>query len=120
MNCLPQSKLFCRAGGETLIQAYLDRQHWRERHRMEKRKSVLRFVLSISLQLGVFAFLFPRALQAQEAATPLAAAPKVRAHDHVAALTLHAVRGNDGRDSFAFNGQTIPPIIRVSPGDTLK
>jgi FtsP/CotA-like multicopper oxidase with cupredoxin domain len=35
-------------------------------------------------------------------------------------LTLHAVRASDGRDSFAFNGQTVAPTIRVSPGDTLK
>ncbi len=38
----------------------------------------------------------------------------------MAALTLHAVRGSDGRDSFAFNGHTVPPTIRVLPGDTLK
>lgn len=36
------------------------------------------------------------------------------------ALTLHDVLGNDGHDSFAFNGQTVAPIIRVSPGDTLR
>jgi FtsP/CotA-like multicopper oxidase with cupredoxin domain len=30
------------------------------------------------------------------------------------------VRASDGRDSFAFNGRTVAPTIRVSPGDTLK
>src|SRR4029077_20922610 len=53
-------------------------------------------------------------------ATSLSAPPEVRSHNHMAALTLHAVRGKDGRDSFAFNGQRVPPVIRVSPGDTLK
>jgi suppressor of ftsI len=59
-------------------------------------------------------------LRAQGQPTSLLAPPEIRSHDHVAALTLHAVRGKDGRDSFAFNGQTVPPIIRVSPGDTLR
>jgi suppressor of ftsI len=59
-------------------------------------------------------------LRALGQTTPLLAPPEVRSHHHVAALTLHAVRGTDGRNSFAFNGQRVPPIIRVSPGDTLK
>jgi suppressor of ftsI len=71
------------------------------------------------LHLGSFAFFFLLALYAQEPSKPVSA-PEVRSQDHVAALTLHAVRGNDGRDSFAFNGQMVPPIIRVSPGDTLR
>lgn len=59
-------------------------------------------------------------LRAQGQTTSLLAPPEVRSPHHVAALTLHAVRGADGRNSFAFNGQTVPPIIRVSPGDTLR
>ena len=31
---------------------------------------------------------------------PLVAPPEVSSHHHVAALTLHAVRGSDGRDGF--------------------
>ena len=38
----------------------------------------------------------------------------------MATLTLRAVRGSDGRDSFSFDGKTVAPIIRVSPGDTLN
>jgi suppressor of ftsI len=34
-------------------------------------------------------------------------------------LTLHAVNEN-GRDAFAFNGETVAPVIRASPGDVLK
>ncbi len=60
------------------------------------------------------------ALRSPGQSSSLSTPPELRSHDHVAALTLHAVRGNDGRDSFAFNGQTVAPIIRVSPGDTLK
>src|SRR6202166_3978562 len=46
-------------------------------------------------------------------------APEVRARDHIAALTLHAVNEN-GRDAFAFDGATVAPVIRASPGDVLK
>ena len=44
--------------------------------------------------------------------------PQVRAKHHVVSLVLHAVNEN-GRDSFAFNGATVPPVIRASPGDVL-
>ena len=44
--------------------------------------------------------------------------PQVRAKNHVVSLTLHAVNDN-GRDAFAFNGRTIAPVIRASPGDVL-
>src|SRR6266481_3462809 len=71
-------------------------------------RAVLTFVLSIV------------ALRVQGQSTSLLPPPEVRSHNHVAALTLHAVRDKDGRDSFAFNGQTVAPIIRVSPGDTLN
>jgi suppressor of ftsI len=45
--------------------------------------------------------------------------PQVRAKNHVVSLTLHAVNEN-GRDAFAFNGETVAPVIRASPGDVLK
>jgi suppressor of ftsI len=45
--------------------------------------------------------------------------PQVRALDHVVAFTLHAVNEN-GRDAFAFDGATVAPVIRASPGDVLK
>jgi FtsP/CotA-like multicopper oxidase with cupredoxin domain len=44
---------------------------------------------------------------------------QVRATRHVLSLTLHAVNEN-GRDAFAFDGTTIAPVIRASPGDILK
>jgi suppressor of ftsI len=44
---------------------------------------------------------------------------QVRATRHVLSLTLHAVNEN-GRDAFAFDGMTIAPVIRASPGDILK
>ena len=46
-------------------------------------------------------------------------APEVRARNHVASLTLHAVNEN-GRDAFSFEGNTVAPVIRASPGDVLK
>src|SRR5256885_6489704 len=45
--------------------------------------------------------------------------PQVQAKRHVVSLTLHAVNEN-GRDTFAFNGRTVAPVIRASPGDLLK
>ena len=45
--------------------------------------------------------------------------PRVRAKNHVVSLTLEAVNEN-GRDAFAFNGKTVAPVIRASPGDVLK
>jgi len=45
--------------------------------------------------------------------------PQVQAKDHVVSLTLHAVNEN-GRDAFAYDGETVAPVIRASPGDVLK
>jgi suppressor of ftsI len=45
--------------------------------------------------------------------------PEVHAKDHVVSLTLRAVNEN-GRDAFAFNGATVAPVIRASPGDVLQ
>ena len=45
--------------------------------------------------------------------------PQVRAKNHVVSVTLHAVNEN-GKDAFAFNGKTVAPVIRASPGDVLK
>jgi suppressor of ftsI len=73
--------------------------------------------------LGLVIFAYVSALfvlHDQGQPTLLGAPPEVTSRHHVAALTLHAVRGMDGRDSFSFNGRTLPPIIRLSPGDTLK
>ena len=50
---------------------------------------------------------------------PLPKPPQVRAKKHVVSVTLHAVNKN-GKDAFAFNGKTVAPVIRVSPGDLLK
>src|SRR6202165_2831806 len=46
-------------------------------------------------------------------------APQVRAKNHVVSLTLRAVNEN-GRDAFAFDGGTVPPVIRGSPGDVIR
>ena len=45
--------------------------------------------------------------------------PQVQAKNHVVSLTLHAVNEN-GRDAFAFNGASVAPVIRASPGDVLS
>lgn len=88
---------------------------------MTLRSFRFRFGSPSILGLGIFAFFSSLvALDAQGPSALLSVPPEVSSHHHVAVLNLHAVRKGDGRDSFAFNGQTIPPIIRVSPGDTLK
>jgi FtsP/CotA-like multicopper oxidase with cupredoxin domain len=43
----------------------------------------------------------------------------VSAKNHVVSFTLRAVNEN-GRDAFVFNGGRDAPVIRASPGDTLK
>ena len=50
---------------------------------------------------------------------PLPEPPQVRASRHVVSLTLRAVNEN-GRDAFAFDGASVAPVIRASPGDVLK
>jgi suppressor of ftsI len=45
--------------------------------------------------------------------------PQVRAKNRIVSLTLHAVNEN-GSDAFAFDGDTVAPVIRASPGDVLK
>jgi len=45
--------------------------------------------------------------------------PQVSSKNHVVSLTLNAVNEN-GRDAFAFEGKTVAPVIRASPGDTLR
>lgn len=85
---------------------------------MEKRNLRFRFNAATVLTRVVLTFVLT--LRAEGRPASLLAPPEVRSQDHVAALTLHAIRGKEGRDSFAFNGQMVPPIIRVSPGDTLR
>jgi len=50
---------------------------------------------------------------------PLPDPPQVRAKNHAVSLTLHAVNEN-GRDTFAFDGANVAPVIRASPGDVLR
>jgi suppressor of ftsI len=45
--------------------------------------------------------------------------PQVWARNHVVSLRLYAVNEN-GRDAFAFQGEMVAPVIRASPGDTLR
>jgi FtsP/CotA-like multicopper oxidase with cupredoxin domain len=54
----------------------------------------------------------------REAPAPLSS--EVVSQNRVASLTLHAAVRADGRDTFSYNGQSIAPVIRVFPGDTLK
>ena len=63
----------------------------------------------------VLAVLFLQA-EAQVVTLP----PEVRGRDQLVTLKLRAVSDANGHDAFAYNGQTVPPVIRVKPGDRLK
>lgn len=52
--------------------------------------------------------------------SPLPRPPELRARNHELSVTLHAVVDSNGRDSFAFNGHSVAPILRVRPGDTIR
>jgi len=55
-----------------------------------------------------------------DAEHPVPSPPEVRSQNRVASLTLHAALNTDGRDAFVYEGKSIAPTIRISPGDTLK
>ena len=77
-----------------------------------------RILLLIGAQIiGVQSILAHLCSAAQTISLPVP--PQVRATNHVVSLTLHAVNEN-GRDAFAFDGATVAPVIRASPGDVLK
>ena len=70
---------------------------------------------------GIIAFVWVLSLlpvEAQVATIP--SAPEVRGKDHLVKLRLSAVSDPNGHDAFAYNGQTVPPVIRVTPGDKLQ
>jgi len=76
-----------------------------------------------SRSLKIFAFAFASAsllLTAETQTVPVPNAPEVRGQNHVVALMLRAVSDANGHDAFSFDGQLVPPVIRVSPGDVLK
>ncbi len=51
---------------------------------------------------------------------PAPSLPEVRSQNHITSITLRAALRADGRDAFFYDGQSVAPVIRVSPGDTLK
>jgi len=51
---------------------------------------------------------------------PDAPPAEARSGSNVVSLTLHATVNAKGRDSFAYNGKNVAPVIRVFPGDDLK
>src|ERR1700676_4124098 len=69
-------------------------------------------ILFVSVQIFLAAFGSAQTVSVPEP-------PQVRAENHVVSLTLDAVN-EDGRDAFAFEGKTVAPVIRVSPGDALR
>jgi suppressor of ftsI len=75
-----------------------------------QRKSRHLICLGVHMLLALYGF-------AQTVSVP--EPPQVRAKGHVVSLTLDAVNEN-GRDTFAFEGQTVAPVLRASPGDTLR
>ncbi len=46
--------------------------------------------------------------------------PELRSKNGVLSLTLHAALTKDDKNAFFFNGQPVPPTLRVRPGDQLR
>src|SRR5258705_4954455 len=72
---------------------------------------------AISTSICVLALLF---LEAGAQIVTLPGAPEVRGREHLVTFKLTAVSDANGHDAFAYNGQTVPPVIRVKPGDKLR
>lgn len=58
--------------------------------------------------------------QADAQVVRLPRAPEVRSKGNYVSLVISAVRDANGHDAFAYNGETVPPVIRVKPGDELR
>jgi suppressor of ftsI len=76
--------------------------------------------MSIRYSTCVAALCFVAIGVSGDAEHPLPSPPEVRSQNRVASLTLHAALNTDGRDAFVYEGKSIAPTIRISPGDTLK
>jgi FtsP/CotA-like multicopper oxidase with cupredoxin domain len=70
------------------------------------------WVLSLAVQIFLAAYGCAQIVSLPEP-------PQVWPKNHVSSLTLEAVNEN-GRDAFAYEGDTVAPVIRASPGDILK
>jgi len=87
---------------------------------MRRISKTSRITSTLELICAFCASLWLSLLQAGAQVTTLPSAPEVRGKDHVVTLKLSAVSDPNGHDAFAYNGQTVPPVIRVAPGDQLK
>ena len=81
------------------------------------RRKYFRLVLGI-LGFACATIVLPLPVEAQVVALP--AEPEVRGVEHEITLKLSAVTDAKGHYAFAYNGKTVPPVIRVSPGQRLK
>jgi suppressor of ftsI len=79
-------------------------------------------VVAVSLRYWscIAALYFMARVVTGDAQGTLAPPPEVRSQNHVASFTLHAALNANARDAFVYNGKSTAPLIRVSPGDTLK
>jgi len=76
--------------------------------------------MSIRYSTCVAALCFVAIGVSGDAEQPVPSPPEVHSQNHVASLTLHAALNTDGRDAFVYEGKSIAPTIRISPGDALK
>ncbi|MEN3328085.1 MAG: hypothetical protein V7638_2892 [Acidobacteriota bacterium] len=80
-------------------------------------RKISRSPAGICCSLWILALLFS---QAGAQVVTLPQAPEVRSKGRHAPLVITAVRDANGHDAFAYDGQTVPPVIRVEPGDKLQ
>src|SRR4051794_39789908 len=76
-----------------------------------------RFWMGSCWSICVLALLFS---QAGAQVVTLPRTPEVPSKRRHVSLVISAVRDAKGHDAFAYDGQTVPPVIRVKPGDKLQ
>ncbi|MCM3874490.1 MAG: multicopper oxidase family protein [Pyrinomonadaceae bacterium] len=74
----------------------------------------------ISEILGLAGATIVLLLRVEAQVVTLPAEPEVRSRERVITLKLSAVTDPNGHYAFAYNGKTVPPVIRVSPGQRLN
>ena len=76
--------------------------------------------MSIRYWCSVGGLCFMAGAVAGDGKVPVSSPPVVRSQNRIVSFTLHAALNANGRDTFSYNGQSMAPVIRVFPGDTLK
>lgn len=83
-------------------------------------KFIKLFFMIATTALGSAYLLVVQGSESSSADSFLPNPPQVYAQNHELSVTLRAVVDANGRDAFAFNGQSVAPTLRAWPGDTIR